>query len=104
RRIDTYSDKGVPAIRISLKNNGNRSLDEVRVTVYFQDVNGKTIYEESFSPVLVSKFSFDNNQPLKAGYIREMEQGKYYVVKSPLSQWDEGKATVKITDIKFTEE
>lgn len=102
KRIDTYADKGVPAIRLSLKNNGERSLDKVKVTVYFQDNNGNTIYEESFHPVLVSRYSVRNNEPLKAGYVYEMEDGKYFTVKSKLSDWNEGKTIIKIVDITFT--
>ncbi len=102
KRIDTYSDKGVPAIRVSLKNNGERSLDKVKVTVYFQDKNNSTIYEESFHPVLVSRFSIRDNKPLKAGYIYEMEDGKYFTVKSKLSEWDESKTIIKIVDLAFS--
>lgn len=102
KRIDTYRDKGVPAIRVSLKNNGRRSLDKVKVTVYFQDKNGNTIYEEDFHPVLVSGYSIHNNKPLKAGYVSEMEEGKYFTLKSKLSEWDESKTIIKIVDITFT--
>lgn len=102
KRIDTYSDKDVPAIRLSLKNRGNRSLDKVKVTVYFLDKNGDPIYEENFHPVLVSSYSIRNNRPLKAGYVYEMEEGKYFTVKSKLSEWDESKTIIKIVDIAFT--
>ncbi|HCE2429458.1 TPA: hypothetical protein NGU10_001507 [Vibrio parahaemolyticus] len=102
-RIDTYSQKNVPAVRISLKNNGGRSLDMVETTVFFYDKEDKIIFEEIYHPVLVSKYSFSNNLPLKPGYVREMESGKYYTIKSNLSEWKNGAATVKITDIRFTE-
>lgn len=103
-RIDTYSDKNKPAVRISLKNTGNRSLDKVKVIVYFQDKADNTIFEEDFYPVLVSEYSFSgDNKPLKPGYIKEMEKGKYYTIDSQLSEWDESKAFVKIDDIQFSE-
>lgn len=103
QRIDTYREKDVPAVRISLRNNGNRSLDKVKVVVYFKDKDGNTIFEENYHPVLVSKYSFGgNNKPLKPGYINEMEKGKYYTLESALSDWQEGKATAKIVDIEFT--
>ena len=102
-RIDTYNKKGVPAVRIALKNNGDKSLDWVRVTVYFQDSDNKTIYEQTFAPVSVSKYNFSrNNDPLKPGYVREMESGKYFIVESPLSEWKQGNAFAKISDIEFT--
>ena len=102
-RIDTYNKKGVPAVRIALKNNGDKSLDWVRVTVYFQDSDNKTIYEQTFAPVSVSKYNFSRkNDPLKPGYVREMESGKYFIVESPLSEWKQGNAFAKISDIEFT--
>lgn len=102
KRIDTYSKKDVPAVRISLKNNGERSLDTVKVIVYFHDAAGKVIYEEDFFPVNVSEYSIRNNKPLKAGYVSEMETGKYYILDSRLSEWDEKKTTIKIVDLKFS--
>ncbi len=103
QRIDTYSKNDIPAVRISLKNNGDRSLDQVKVVVYFKDKSGNTIFEEDFHPVLVSKYSFGgDNKPLKAGYVQEMESGKFYTLESALSDWQEGKATAKVVDIEFT--
>jgi len=104
QRIDTYSKKGIPAVRVSLKNKGDRSLDKVKVVVYFKDKVGDTIYEEDFHPVLVSKYSFSgDNKPLKPGYVKEMEKGKYYTLESALSDWQEGKAIAKVVDIEFTQ-
>lgn len=104
KRIDTYSKKGVPAVRLSLKNNGDRSLDRVEIVVYFQDENGNTIYEEDYNPVLVSEYSFSgNSKPLKPGYVQEMETDKYYTLDSQLSEWQEGRAVAKIVDIQFTD-
>jgi hypothetical protein len=103
KRIDTYSKKSVPAVRISLKNNGDRSLDKVKVVVYFQDKNGNTIFEEDYHPVLVSKYSFGNdNKPLKSGYVKEMEKGKYYTLDSALTDWVEGKSVAKVVDVEFS--
>ncbi|MEL4485892.1 DUF6694 family lipoprotein [Shewanella algae] len=103
QRIDTYLKKDVPAVRISLKNNGDRSLDKVKVVVYFKGKGGNTIFEEDYHPVLVSKYSFSgDNKPLKPGYVKEMEKGKYYTLESALSDWQEGEATAKVVDIEFT--
>lgn len=103
KRIDTYLKKKVPAVRISLKNKGDRSLDKVKVVVYFKDKDGNTIFEEDYYPVLVSKHSISgDNKPLKPGYVKEMEKDKYYTLKSALSDWQEGKAIAKVVDIEFT--
>lgn len=103
QRIDTYLKKDTPAVRISLKNVGDRSLDKVKVVVYFHDKDGNTIFEKEYYPVLVSKYNYgSDNKPLKAGYIKEMEKDKFYTLDSALSEWDEGKATAKIIDIEFS--
>lgn len=100
-RIDTYTEKGVPAVRIGLKNKGDKSLDQIKVTVFFKDSDGNNIHEKDFSPILVSKYS--NKKPLKPGYVHEMKKDNYLTVKSPLSDWEEGSAEIKIVDIKFTD-
>jgi hypothetical protein len=99
-RIDTYLGKALPAVRIGLKNNGERDLDKIKVTVFFQDSKGNNIHEKDFFPVLVSKYS--NKKPLKAGYVYEMKKDQYNIVESPLSSWEEGKATIKIIDVEFS--
>ena len=102
-RFDTYLKEGVPGVKLSIKNNGSRSLDRVEVVVYFQDGAGVTIFEKTVLPVLVSEYSFGrNNTSLKPGYIREMGVGKYFTVDSPLSSWQEGKAFAKVVDVRFT--
>ncbi|MDP2505424.1 hypothetical protein [Oceanobacter sp. 3_MG-2023] len=62
------------------------------------------IYEEDYLPVLVSKYSYGNdNKPLKPGYVKEMDKDKYYTLDSALSDWAEGKAVAKVVDIEFAE-
>lgn len=100
-RIDTYLKKAIPAVRISLKNNGDKSLDQVKVVVYFQDKDGNIIFEEDYHPVLVSKYSY-GSKPLKPGYVKEMKEDKYYTLDSALTDWVEGKAIAKVVDIEFS--
>lgn len=100
-RVDTYSNEGIPAFRVSLKNKGNRSLDKVKVIVYFYDSNGNVIYEEDYHPILVTKYS-SSSKPLKPGYVSEMPVNRYYTLDSTLTDWDESKATIEIVDIEFS--
>jgi len=98
----TYSEKTVPGIEFKLTNKGNRTLNEVEVTVYFKDASGTIIAEEDYHPVLVTKYSFGgNNKPLKPNYIWQMERGKFYKADSVPTEWKEGAATAKITNIEF---
>ncbi|MCH2040312.1 MAG: hypothetical protein MK185_06725 [Saccharospirillaceae bacterium] len=102
KRIDTYSKKDLPAVRFSIKNEGDKTLDKVEVTVKYNDKDGKPIHEETYLPVLVNDYTI-GAAPLKPGYIEEMEDGKYYTLKSKLKAWDEGNADIAVTDIRFSQ-
>jgi len=103
RYYKTYLDARVPGVEFKLKNEGDKTLTEVEVTVYFKDASGNVIAEEDYHPVLVSDFSFRDNKLLKPNYIWQMEQGKFYQAKSVPSEWQEGNAVAKITTIEFEE-
>lgn len=77
-----------------LKNNGNRSLKEVEITVYYLDKDGKAIFEDKHSPVRTTKY-FGNNNPLKPNY--SLEFG--YKLDAP-SDWS-GNIRVELTNIEF---
>ncbi len=99
---DTYLDGKVPGVKFKLKNNGNKSLKKVKVTIYFKDKNGSIIFEEDFHPILVTEYSFLNdNKPLKPNYVWSMGRDKFYKVESVPSEWKSGNVEAKITDIEF---
>lgn len=100
RYQDSEFDGRVPGVSFKIRNSGSRTLNEVEVTVYFKDSKGSIISEKQFYPVLVTKYGSDNN-PLKPGYIWQMEAGHFYAAKNVPSEWQEGNAMVKITDIEF---
>lgn len=97
---DSLLDGRIPGVEFKLRNNGNRSLKTIEVTVYFKDSNGNTIYEENYIPVNTSSW-LEPDKPLKPKYIWQMERGKFYQAKSVPDEWQEGKATAKITSIEF---
>ena len=98
----TYSEDKMPGVEFKIKNNGDRSLKKVEVTVYFKDANGTIIAEEQYNPVWVTKYSFGrDNKPLKPGYVWQLERGKFYKAASVPSEWKEGAVAAKITDIEF---
>jgi hypothetical protein len=99
-----YADNKLPGVEFKLKNNGERLLREIEVTVYFKDSNGKTIAEERYHPVLAMKKSYNGDQViLKQNYIWQMENGNFYKAASVPTEWKEGAVSAKITDIKFAE-
>jgi len=100
----TYADNKVPGVEFKLRNNGERLLREIEVTVYFKDSTGKTIAEERYHPVLATNKSYSGDQIiLKQNYIWQMENGNFYKADSVPTEWEEGSVSAKITDIKFAE-
>ena len=99
--INTFSKKEVPSVKFKIKNEGNKTLNKVKVTVYFKDSNDIIITEEDFTPVNVSSWSMDNKKPLKPNYIWEAGEGNYYTVENIPSEWETGNAVAKITDIEI---
>ena len=101
---ETYLEKKVPGVEFKVKNEGDRILKEVQVTVYFKDAKGTIIAEKEYHPVLVTKYSFNgDNKPLKPNYIWQMERGKFYKADSVPSEWKEGAVSASITNIEFSE-
>jgi hypothetical protein len=100
----TYAENKVPGVEFKLKNNGERLLREIEVTIYFKDSSGKTIAEERYHPVLALNKSYSGDQIiLKKNYIWQMEDGNFYKADSVPTAWEEGSVSGKITDIKFAE-
>lgn len=100
--MDSVLDGRVPGVTFKIKNNGDRTLDRVKVVVYFKDASGSVIAEEDYLPVLVSEYNFSgDNRPLKPGYIWQQERGKFYTAKNVPSEWKEGAANAKILEISF---
>jgi len=96
---DSVLDGRIPGVDFKIKNNGNRTLSEVDVKVVFYDANNRAISEETYYPVLAS--SLEDNKPLRPNYIWQQESGKFYEAKNVPSEWQAGKVTATITDIKF---
>lgn len=99
----TYFDEETAGVEFKIRNKGNKTLSEVKVTVYFKDAFGRVIGEEDYYPVLSSSYSFGSNKPLKPNYIWQMERGKFYKAESVPDEWQEGNVVARITDIEFQE-
>jgi hypothetical protein len=105
RYMNAVLDGRVPGVTFKIKNNGDRSLERVKVVVFFKDAAGSVIAEEDYVPVSVSKYNLSgDNKPLKPGYIWQQERGKFYTAKSIPSEWKEGAAEAKITEIRFEDD
>lgn len=99
----TFSERSVPGVKFKLKNNGDRLLREVEVTVYFKDGNGTVIAEERYHPVMGMNESYSGNQVLKKNYIWQMEEGNFYKADGVPTEWREGAVDARVTNLKFAE-
>ena len=101
---ESLLDGTVPGVLFKLKNMGDRTLTRVEVTVFFKDASGSIIAEEDYFPVLVSEYSFNDDKPLKPGYVWSMEKNKFYTAKSVSTEWEEGSVDIEISDIDLAPE
>lgn len=85
-------------VSFAIKNDGPRILIMVEVTVFFKDVEGNTIAEETWRPVDVED-SFC--LPLRADETWQMEPGSFYPSLNAPSEWIEGNAVARVTAIEF---
>lgn len=102
-RINTYTAKNVPAIRFDIKNVGEKTVNLIELTVYFQNKEGKTIFENKYYPVNTESYSSNVRQALKSGYVREMPRNQYYTLENTLSDWDVKNTCIEVTDLELAE-
>lgn len=98
---DSLTESNVPGVEFKIKNKGNKPLSFVEVTVYFKDDFGETISEETFHPINTKSFMSDSG-PLKPGYIWRIEKGKFFKAENVPSEWEEGRAEAKVTEVNFS--
>ena len=102
RRIDTWREKNIPAVRFGIKNAGDQTLTEVKVLVEFQDRSGQVFFEKTYHPILVNRYS--NESPLKPNHQRGMDTpDTWYTLKDmPSDEWN-GKATAQVVSVELGE-
>lgn len=82
---------------VSVKNNGERDIGRLTVTVFFQNEEGRNIAEDSFL-VIGGLFGGDI---LKANYSWKMAMDKFYEIENLADEVDISRYTVEITEIEF---
>lgn len=95
----TSYKKGTPGLRdVSVKNRGDKDIESLTVTVYFQDSDGRDIAENSF--IVIGNY-FDYSDDLKANYSWAMENDRFYEIKNLADEVDISRYRVEITKITF---
>lgn len=92
--------RAVTIVLGTIVNGGDKTLSQVKVRIYFLDSTGQRIGEKDTSPVLVTKFGFGDQTPLRPNYRKDFG---YYVEDCAPSGWAK-KVEVEIIEIEFLEE
>ena len=81
-----------------LKNNGDKTLDEVEITIYFLDKQGNPVSEKTYTPVNASaqNFGMSDTSALKPKYSRKFG----YKADDAPSDWSK-KVNVQVTKVQF---
>lgn len=96
----SYSGR-VPGVTFKIKNEGDRTLNRVKVRVVFYDENDQPIAEHEYTPVLVSEYASGSDTPLRPNYIWQNERNRFYAADRVPSEWASGRVTATITEIDF---
>ena len=95
-----YNPKGTPGVKFSIKNLGDKTLNEIEVMVYFLDKNGLAFAEKKFFPV--SKLSYGGYKSLKPNYTYRLDEGTFNAIDNLGDEWS-GKIKIEVTNIEFLE-
>ena len=95
-----FGDKEAGVV-FKLRNKGDKELALVEMTISFKDSSNTVIYEQKSYPI--NKNSLWNSTTLKPNHIWQPKQNTYYSVDSVPSEWQEGNASIAITDVEFVE-
>jgi hypothetical protein len=89
---------------LKIKNKTDVTIYDLKIIVYFHDKDGKIFYEETRH--VIDSDSWTDPVILKPNYsilYPEADESIYSTVdKMDLNEWDEGKITIEINDIKIT--
>ena len=87
--------------RLKVKNNGTKEITNLKVVLYFYDKKGKIFFEDSCT--LIDSDSYSKPKNLKPNYsvlIPESSSTYYTVQGMDLDEWDEGKVSFEVIELK----
>ena len=98
--FDTYYNTKVWGLSdIKVKNNGDKSITQITITVYFKDENGNTIGENNINIGIAD--IYNTVSALKPNYERVSEKDHYYELKNLSDNINPTRNEIKITNVKF---
>jgi len=94
---------GIPVVWFRLRNNGQRTVDEVRVHVNFLNKYGDIVHEVDFHPVHTGTYGFEKVEPLGPGDVWQMSNIRYYMPQGVPHTWKPGAVTAHVESVRFKE-
>ena len=94
-----YSWSGPGLVDVEVKNNGDRTVSNVFVTVYFLDEDQKPIAENR----IMVMGGFTNPHSLKPNYSWRMEDDVFYKLENLPSNVDVSRYDIQVTEVYFEE-
>ncbi len=101
RRYDTFGGE-LPGVRFKLKNEGDRALKRVAVTVSFEDESAAVLARKNCNAVFVHATSTGPyGKPLEPGQEWGHPSDRFCSAKSVPANWLEGEASARVSDLEF---
>lgn len=98
--FDTYYNTKIWGLSdIKVKNNGDKSISQLTVTVYFKDESGNTIGENNINIGIAD--IYNTVSALKPNYEWSSEKDHYYELKNLSDNINPTRNEIKITNVKF---
>ncbi len=98
--FDTYYNTKVWGLSdVKIKNNGDKSVTQATVTVYFKDESGNTIGENNINIKIAD--IYNTVSAIKPNYEWVSEKDHYYELKNLSDNINPTRNEIKITNVKF---
>ena len=98
--FDTYYNNKVWGLSgIKVKNNEDKSISQLTITVYFKDESGKTIGENNINIGIAD--IYNTVSVLKPNYEWSSEEDYYYELKNLSDNIEPTRNEIKITNLEF---
>jgi type II secretory pathway pseudopilin PulG len=98
--FDTYYNTKVWGLSdIKVKNNGDKSITQITITVYFKDESGNTIGENNINIGIAD--IYNTVSALKPNYEWASEKDHYYELKNLSDNINPTRNEIKITNVRF---
>lgn len=91
----------MPGVYLQIKNNGDKTVIFLEITVYFKDESGSIIAKDKIYPINFMNGEMYQDYDLKPGEEWQLPKTDFIKEKNVPDTWVDGNATYEVTDIKF---